>query len=165
MLFLKFCYHFVCYIKMLFYHILWGKKVSFGKKTTFRKRFTLAIEEGGNVEIGERCFFNNDCSIICMNKVKIGSGTLFGEGVKIYDHNHKFRNSNEPIKAQGFSVGEVSVGEHCWIGSSVVLLKGCKIGNNCVIGAGCVIAQEIPDNTLVKMTTQLSYEAIQETSQ
>ena len=165
MVLLKMLYHIQCLLKKCAYYLIFRRMIIFGNKTTFRKRFNLAIEKGGKVEIGERCFFNNDCSITCMNKIKIGSGTLFGEGVKIYDHNHRFRNPNELIKVQGFSVGEVSVGDHCWIGSNVVLLKGCKIGNNCVIGAGCIIAQEIPDNTLVKMSPQLTYEVIQETFQ
>lgn len=165
MLIIKFWNHFFCCIKKLLYHMLWGNRVSFGRKTTFRQRFDLAIEEKGKVTIGNRCFFNNDCSIICMNKVSIGEGTLFGEGVRIYDHNHRFNKLEEPIKTQGYSIGEVTVGKHCWIGSNVVLLKGAKIGDNCVIGAGCVIAQEIPENTVVKMTPQMSYEKLQETFQ
>lgn len=68
----------------------------------------------------------------------------------MYDHNHRFRDLNKPIKEQGFSDGEVIIGKHCWIGSNVVLLKGTHIGDNCVIGAGCVVDREIQDNTLVK---------------
>lgn len=165
MLFLKVWYHFFSKIKVMLYYILFGNKVSFGKKATFRKNFTLAIENEGKVKIGERCFFNNGCSIMCMNKVSIGDGSLFGEGVKIYDHNHRFGRDNVPIKDQGFSVGEVSVGDHCWIGSNVVLLKGCKIGKNCVIGAGCVISGEVPDNTIVKKRSDYLYSKIQGTFQ
>ena len=86
-----------------------------------------------------------------MKGIDIGEGTLFGENVKIYDNNHGFNKISIPIKKQGYSVKEIKIGSHCWIGSNVIVLKGVQIGNNCVIGAGCVISQSIPDNTIVKL--------------
>ena len=35
--------------------------------------------------------------------IEIGEGTIFGENVKIYDHNHKFADLKRSIKEQGFS--------------------------------------------------------------
>lgn len=104
-------------------------------------------------------FFNNDCSINSNQLIKIG-GVLFGENVKIYDHNHRF-NEHKPIKAQGFSNGAVTIGERCWIGSNVTILKGSEIGNNCVIGAGCVISGKVPDNSIVRLKQTVEIEEIQ----
>lgn len=52
------------------------------------------------------------------------------------------------------------IGEHCWIGSNVTILKGATIGDNCVIGAGCVIAENIPSNTVVRLEQQLLKEEV-----
>ena len=90
----------------------------------------------------------------------IGHHTLFGENVKIYDHNHVFNKKNEYVVNQGFSTGKVIIGNNCWIGSNTVILKGSRIGNNCVIGAGCVISGEIPDGTIVKRKNNLIFESI-----
>ncbi len=150
MIFIKIYFHIICFIEKFIFKLLYGNHVKFGKRTTFRKRFNLIVESKGCVEIGSDCFFNNDCSISCIYKIKIGAGTLFGENVKIYDHNHRFSDINKPIKKQGYTYSEIIVGNHCWIGSNVVLLKGCNIGDNCVIGAGCIIAENIPSNTIVK---------------
>ena len=86
-------------------------------------------------------------------------GTIFGENVKIYDHNHRFNQLKE-LRKQGFSNGSVVIGERCWISSNVTILKGTEIGNNCVIGAGCVISGKIPDDTIVKLNQDLTFEKI-----
>ena len=134
-------------IKIFKYDLLFGNKF-LHKKFSFRKRMTILIEKGGKLSIGQGNFFNNDCSITCMNHISIGNNSIFGESVKIYDHNYHIH-SKELIKNSGHTLGEVIVGDNCWIGSNVILLKGAIIGNNCIIGAGCVIDSKIDDNTLV----------------
>ncbi|WP_353322104.1 acyltransferase [Apilactobacillus apinorum] len=84
------------------------------------------------------------------NRIEIGSNTIFGENVKIYDHNHRFNLKNKNISDQGFSNGTVKIGNNCWIGSNTTILKGSEIGDNVVIGAGMVIDSKIPSNTIVK---------------
>lgn len=64
------------------------------------------------VKIGNSCFFNNGCSINANKSITIGDGTLFGENVKIYDHNHRFRERDILIKEQGFTMGEIEIGCH-----------------------------------------------------
>lgn len=100
--------------------------------------------------IGNGCFFNNYCSIACKGTIVIGANTIFGESVKLYDHNHCFRNLNLPIKEQGYSVKEIKIGENCWIGSNVIILSGSKIGDNCVIGAGAIVKGNVPSNSVIK---------------
>lgn len=160
MLFVKLLHHIICAIKKMLFKVLYHNRVRFGKRTTFRSRFGVTVEKNGQVDIGEECFFNDDCSIACMGHVKIGAGTIFGANVRIYDHNHHFSDPERPIKEQGFAIGEVHIGRHCWIASNVTLLKGCWIGDNCMIGAGCVIAESIPDNTVVKLVQQKQCSAL-----
>lgn len=144
--------HIKAAVKKMFYKAANGTRITFGNSVTFRNSFSLMIGKNGRVSIGANCFFNNGCSINCLDSVKIGAGTIFGENVKIYDHNHRFADFSVPIKEQGYTQAPVSIGRHCWLGSNVVVLKGAVIGDNCVIGAGCVIEGEIPDGTLVKQS-------------
>ena len=47
--------------------------------------FVLWTGEG--VKIGDNVFFNNGTSIAAKEKIEIGDNCIFGENVKIYDHN------------------------------------------------------------------------------
>lgn len=144
--------HIICIVKKMYYKLLYGKNFEIGKGVTWRRRFNLLIDKGASVFIGDNCFFNNDCSINSNISIHIGEDCLFGEGVKIYDHNHRFRDPRTPIKNQGFSVEEIVIGRHCWIGSNVIILKGTHIGDNCVIGAGVVASGNIESNCIIKNT-------------
>lgn len=151
---LKIKYHTAAVIKKMVYHLLYGRQLSFGRGTTFRSGFHLMIEKPGCVQIGDHCFFNHGCSINCIHKIQIGENTIFGEGVRIYDHNHRFSDPSKEIREQGYATSTVQIGSHCWIGSNVVLLRKAKIGDHCVIGAGCVINEEIPADSLVVPATR-----------
>lgn len=151
MLFLKIYWHINAILKKIFYKIIYGKRIKFGKHVTFRKGFSLVIEKGAKVEIGDGCFFNNNCSINALGDIVIGKNCLFGENVKIYDHNHVFKNSDILIKEQGYKYGKVFIQENCWICSNVVILKNVIIESNSVIGAGCVISENIACNSIVKL--------------
>lgn len=162
MLFMKLYCHFVAALKIALYKIINGNRVKFGKGFTFRRGFSLVVAKEGKVEIGDDCFFNNGCSINCLNSIQIGSGSIFGEGVRIYDHNHRFADFSKPIKEQGYSLGCVKIGKHCWIGSNVVILKGANIGDNCVISAGCVVADKIESGNLVRLPCKNVVEPIEQ---
>lgn len=152
MIFFKIFYHLKAIVWMAFIKMFYqfgGGEISFGKKVTFRKGFSVMIAKHGKIIIGNNVFFNNYCSLNANELISIGDGTLFGENVKVYDHNHRYRDTEIPIKAQGFTAASVSIGRHCWIGSNVVILKGVTVGDNCVIGAGCVIYKDVQPNTIV----------------
>lgn len=150
----KVWFHVWCIIKKLWLNIYFGKNIKFGKKVTWRRRFKVWIE-GGRVIIGDNCFFNNDCSINSKDKITIGSGCIFGESVKLYDHNHIYSLKNELLKTQGYDCEEIIIGNNCWICSNVIILKGARIGNNCVIGAGAIIRGTISSDTVVYPDTKL----------
>lgn len=162
MLIFKLMYHILAVIQKFFFKIVYRKRLNIGKKTTWRKGLSIMISDKGTVDIGESCFFNNYCSINANEKINIGAGTIVGENVKIYDHNHKFRKKDVSIKEQGYSTEAVSIGKNCWIGSNVVILKGALIEDNCVIGAGNVIDCKVPHHTIIKRKDSLVFEKIQE---
>lgn len=135
--------------KLLIYHLIYQGKLQTGTKVYVRKGFTVLIEGDGRVKIGEKCFFNNFCSINALKYIEIGNDSIFGENVHIYDHNHIYKDENIPVNSQGFTYGEVRIGNNCWIGSNVTILKGVTIGNHSVIGAGCVVYKDVPENTVI----------------
>jgi len=140
-------------IKSLFlkwiYRLLYLKKFQFGTRLTFRDGFHLLVEKSGKVIIGNHVFFNNFCSINAMLSVTIDDDCIFGENVKIYDHNHCYQDRSQSISKQGFSTAAIQIGRNCWIGSQVTILKGVTIGDNSIIGAGVVVYQDVPENSII----------------
>ncbi|HRM59399.1 MAG TPA: acyltransferase, partial [Megamonas funiformis] len=104
---------------------------------------------------GNNVFFNNYCSIVSHESISIGDNCIFGENVKIYDHNHRF-NINDIKKNQGFSSQKIKIGKNCWLANNVILLKGAEIGDNTVIGAGCIIKGKIPSNMIVTLKSDFN---------
>ena len=149
MLLYKIYYHIVSIIWKFIYKLYYGSRLRLGKNFQFRKKITILLDSQGKVTIGDNVFFNNFCTVCALNEIVIGDGTIFGENVKIYDHNHKYSDSSIPIKQQGYSTAPIHIGNHCWIGSNVIILKGVTIGDNSVIGAGCVIYKDVPANSVV----------------
>jgi acetyltransferase-like isoleucine patch superfamily enzyme len=46
-------------------------------------------------------------------------------------------------KISWYSTTEIKIGNNCWFGSNVVLLKGGEVGDNCIIDAGCILSHKI----------------------
>lgn len=99
----------------------------------------------GKITIGNRVFFNDRIKIVGMGKIKILDDCIFGPGVQIYDHNHKFKDIKRTISKQGFSIGEIFIEEDVWIGANTIITEGVKIGRHSVIGANSVVTKDIPE--------------------
>lgn len=118
-------------------------------KDGFRTKKSININvNGGDVLIDENVFFNNGVSINCMCKITIGKNSIFGEGVKVYDHDHDFTKGNVKKRTE-FKMEGVCIGENVWIGSNVVVLKGVTIGNNSIISAGTIVNKNVPQNMIL----------------
>lgn len=141
-----------------YYKLIYRDKFKFGDHFKFRGNFKLYIEPTGYVHFGNNCFVNNYFSATSIKGITIGNDCIFGESVKIYDHNHKYSNKDVgiPIYTQGFTSKEVTIGNNCWIASNVTILAGVHIGDNCVIGANCLIYKDVPSGSVVKKIEKLS---------
>lgn len=146
-------------LKKCWYKHLYGSKLQMLGKVRFRRGLIIKMEKNAQIIIGDGCFFNNYCSINSHEKVEIGSDCIFGENVKIYDHNHIYESRKIPISQQGFKSKEIKIGTNCWIGSNCVILAGVTIGDNCVIGASNVIYKDIPSDSVVIANNQMNIRA------
>lgn len=144
---------------IFYYKLKFGKRLKIGKNIRFRKGFTLYISEDGFVEIGDKCFFNNYCTIDCMGKISIGEHNLFGENVKIYDHNHDFSNVDKN-RGTNFVINEINIGNNNWFGSNIVVLKNTKLGNNNVVSAGTVLNDSFDNDIIISNSREYKVKEI-----
>lgn len=92
--------------------------IRIGAKTTIHGKTQLAVMEETAITIGEDCMFSSDIFF------------RTGDSHSIVDNNGNRINASESI----------SVGNHCWIGTKVICLKGTIVGDNCVVGAGSILS-------------------------
>jgi len=127
-------------------------ELNIGSSVHFKKYCHILLFDNARLNIGSKVFFNNYCSINCLHKISIGENTMFGEGVKIYDHNHhnEFKDNNLIVSKFDFTTDPIIIGKNCWIGSNVTILKGVEIGDNVIIGANNLIYKSVAPNSIIK---------------
>jgi maltose O-acetyltransferase len=100
---------------------------------------------GTNIELGERVFFNFNCTVLDVCKVIIGDYSQFGSGVQILTPLHPL---NAALRREQEYGAPVTIGSDVWVGSGAIILPGVTIGSRTVIGAGSVVTRSLPENVL-----------------
>ena len=76
------------------------------------------------------------------NLYPIGDNCMLAPNVAIYTAGHPLHPDS---RNSGYEYGmEVTIGNHVWIGGSVGITPGVRIGDCCVIGADSVVTKDIP---------------------
>jgi maltose O-acetyltransferase len=97
---------------------------------------------GTNIELGERVFFNFNCVVLDVCRVRIGDYTLFGPGVQILTPVHPM---NAELRRREEYGKPIDIGADVWVGGAALILSGVRIGSRAVIGAGSVVTRDVPD--------------------
>ena len=97
---------------------------------------------GSNIELGTKVFFNFNCVVLDVCRVRIGDGSLFGPAVQIYTPLHPLN----AVERRHSEFGKpIDIGSDVWVGGGAIILPGVTIGSRTVIGAGSVVTRSIPD--------------------
>lgn len=167
-LLLRFPISFLSRIKILFFRALGmklGKRNRFeggrirrinqleiGNLNAFSKGWCLWPEDTDSnckrINIGSNNYFNRNLMIDACNKIEIGNNNMFGPDVYITDSNHRFELGKNPSTFP-MEKGTVKIGNSCWIGAKVVILKDVTIGDYCVVGAGAVVTKSFPAGSVI----------------
>lgn len=83
------------------------------------------------------------CYIAALDKIYIGDYTQIAPNVGIIAGNHR------PEDNRRFELGEVKIGEYCWIGMGAVILPNVVLGDFTVVGAGAIVSRSFPEGHCV----------------
>jgi len=111
-------------------------------KFSFYYQADVQVFKGGVLTLG-KSFINSNCKIRCRKGITIGDGCVISHDVTIMDSDF------HTVIGEEESGLPVIIGDHVWIGSRVLILKGVKIGDGAIIGAGSVVAKDVPARTAV----------------
>ena len=104
--------------------------------------------DGIRVHVGNGNYFNRNVMIDACGSVTIGDENMFGPDVYIADSNHLFGVGVSP-KALPMDRGTVRIGNRCWIGARVIILKDVEIGDGSVVAAGSVVTHSVAPGQVV----------------
>lgn len=141
-------------LKILYWKLKYGKRIKIGKNLKLRKNVIININKGGSLIIGDNNFFNNNCSINCHKRIEIGDNNLFGDAVKLYDHNHVFNDKSVNMK-KTFNYGDIKIGNDNWIASNVVILRNTELQNNNVVAAGVVLNGKFDSDNVINIEKKI----------
>ncbi len=91
--------------------------IHIGTRSTFCENVLLAAIESTNLSIGNDCMFSTNIEV------------RTGDGHTIIDSEGKRKNYSK----------DIVLGEHIWVGTRCLILKGTVIADNCIIGANSLV--------------------------
>jgi acetyltransferase-like isoleucine patch superfamily enzyme len=103
----------------------------------------ICVAKGGELILGDG-YCNGGTQIICAKRVTIGKGCAIARDVIIRDHDaHHLLNCGHEISKP------ITIGDHVWIGTRAIILKGVVIGDGAVVAAGAVVTKDVPAYSIV----------------
>lgn len=125
-------------------HVTWRYKMHYGDN--IRVHSTASIRNPQNIYVGNNSHINFNCCIWCgeNSRIILGDNLLMGPNVKMFSTNHGTC-KNQPMVFQEYREADITIGNDCWLGANVVVLKGVTIPDGCVIAAGSVVSKTLPD--------------------
>ena len=96
----------------------------------------------------QKNYFNKHLMIDACNHIAIGNYNMFGPDIYITDSNHNYGSGISPSE-QPMQKGIVNIGNYCWIGAKVTILKDVTLGDYCVVAAGAVVTKSFPSGSLI----------------
>jgi acetyltransferase-like isoleucine patch superfamily enzyme len=102
----------------------------------------------GEVSIGAKSVLGQECTISAFQSVTIGRECIVADRVMLIDFDHGVVEVERPIRLQGIYKRDVRVGNNCWIGYGVCILRGVTVGDNAVIGTSAVVTADLPANSV-----------------
>lgn len=133
-------YHSQEEIQDLFSRII-GKPVD----KTFRLFPPFYTNCGKHITIGKRVFINTGCHFHDQAGIVLGDGVFISSNVVLSTVNHDF----DPLKRSTAYPSPIVIGNNVWIGASVTVVPGVRVGDGSIIGAGAVVTHDVPPNTIV----------------
>lgn len=127
-------------------------QIKIGDNNAFSQGWYLWPEDddfsGIRINIGNNNYFNKNVMIDACSEIQIGNGNMFGPDVYITDSDHTFGPGIDPHKTP-MKKGTVHIGNHCWIGAKVVILKNVVLGDYSVVAAGAVVTKSFPSGSVI----------------
>lgn len=145
-------------------HITENGRLTIGDNSQIRKGVEIRVHKNASIEIGSSTRIDRGVRLLATNeaRLKIGNGarvglySVFNSGdsitlgesclvsgfVYLQTSMHRFSSGSEIVN-QGFSHAPVVLEKDVWLGTHVVVMPGCTIGQGSVVGSNAVVTKSL----------------------
>lgn len=124
-----------------------GAEVHVGSGVMLERGVRLSLGDNARIYIGDNTYLGDGTCVLAVKEVRIGAGCAISWHVVIMD------TSSHPVGFEGekleTKIAPVIVGDHVWIGSRAVILKGVEVGDGAIIANNSVVTKNVPPKTMV----------------
>ncbi|HEY4812108.1 MAG TPA: acyltransferase [Solirubrobacteraceae bacterium] len=103
------------------------------------------------LHLGQRCSTMNTLFNVVSGDIYVGDDAAFAHGCQVLTGEHRFFNGkradfhpDSPYEEVPLEGNDIHIGERCFIGSGVIILKNVTIGDDVRIGAHSVVNSDLP---------------------
>ncbi|MCI8396870.1 MAG: acyltransferase [Clostridia bacterium] len=125
-------------------------RISLGKRSELKVNGRFGVGFGSDIRVFDNAklelgsgYFNGFVQIVCAKSIKIGEDVAIARDVIIRD-----TDAHEIIDGNHKKEANVVIGNHVWIGTRAIIMKGVNIGEGAIIGAGSIVTKDIPANSI-----------------
>jgi acetyltransferase-like isoleucine patch superfamily enzyme len=142
-----------------------GDDVEFRSAIEIRAHGTSRVEIGSNVRVdrGVRLLAANESIITIGAGARIGLHTVFNGGASIsvglgslisgfvylQTSMHRFKSRETMVKDQGYDHADIAIGNNAWLAAHVVIMPGCRIGDDAIVGSNAVVTGDVEAGHIV----------------
>ena len=114
-----------------------GAKVSYGT--------TIEILEGALLN-SKYFTMNSNSTMVVAKRIDLGQDVMMARNVILYDSDfHQITNEYDEVTNPP---EDVKIGDHVWLATNCMVLKGTQIGDGCMIGANSTVKGMVPANSM-----------------
>lgn len=103
-------------------------------------------EFGLGIRIGRKCFLNSGVTVLDGGDVTIGDHVLIGPNTQLYTVGHPL--DYRARREWATVVAPIVIEDDVWLGGSVIVQPGVRIGARSVVASGSIVTADIPPDSL-----------------
>jgi acetyltransferase-like isoleucine patch superfamily enzyme len=129
-------------------HCPYGGTFVTGEYVQFRRNFRAELAgDGSRIEFGSGAVCTYDVVVQCGTSISIGERCMFGQATLVVDGNHRFRELDKPMLAQGYDFRPLRIEDDATITTKCTIMA--DVGTRAFVGANSVVTRAVPPYCLV----------------
>ena len=136
--------------QVVFFDVNGDGLIHIGSRSCIHDSTILETGTGGSITVGTNTHIQPRCHIAAYDQpISIGDDVQIAQGVGLYNYNHGSELGKKMREQAVTSKGPIVIGNDVWIGYGATILENIHIGDGAVVAAGAVVADDVPQNSIV----------------